>query len=196
MGEWLSTHAIGTFRLLLGSLVLLLGGAGAMWWLSGGGALPSALVIRGGSFEIEPWHGTLRVDGSDVYWDHAVSGVFVSVYKSQDRDEEFDLADPIAQPGVKSIRIDLRVDNSRVIEKAVMMTLEEQTVKITVKDVALAKHGDVWIHPGFVQDGRRKVFDIAVLELLGPGGQVIGRYQNPDMGRRFRYRVKLTASVN
>jgi hypothetical protein len=190
----LSTHAIGTFRLLIGSLVLLLAGAGAMW-MTGAGAVPAALVIRGGSLEFEPWYGTLRAEGSDLYWDHAVSGVSVSVYKAEDRDAEFDLADPIAQSGVKSIRIDLRVDHSRVIEQAVLVAIEDQAVKITAKDVALARHGDVWVHPGYVQDRRRKVFEIANLELLGAGGQVIARYQNPDMGRYFRYRLKLTGSV-
>jgi hypothetical protein len=189
----LSTHAIGTVRLLIGSLVLLLAGAGVMW-MTGAGSLPAALVIRGGSLEIEPWHGTLRAEGTDVYWDHAVSGVFVSVYKSEDRDAEFDLGDPVSLSGVKSIRMDLRVDG-RVIDQAVMVAIQDQAVKISVKGVALAKHGDLWVHPGFVQDGRRKIFDVAVLELLGATGQVIQRYQNPDMGRRFRYRVKLTASV-
>jgi hypothetical protein len=178
-------------RLLIGSLVLLLAGAGLMRW-TGAGEVPAALVIRGGSLEFEPWHGTLRAEGADFYWDHAVSGVFVSVYKSEDRGEEFDLAEPIALSGVRSIRMDVRVDNSRVLEQAVMVTFQEQAVKITVKDVALAKRGDVWVHPGFVQEGRRKVFEIANLELLGATGQVVARYQNPDMGRRFRYRVKLT----
>lgn len=194
MGEWLSTHAIGTVRLLLGSLVLLLVGAGAMWW-SGGGTLPAVLVIRGGSLEFEPWYGTLRSQGSDLYWDHAVSGMSVSIYKAEDRDAEFDLAEPIAQSGVKTIRIDLRVDNTRVIEQALMVTIEDQAVKITSKDVAIAKRGDVWVHPGYVQDRRRKVFEIASLQLLGAGGQVVARYQNPDMGRYFRYRIKLTAPV-
>jgi hypothetical protein len=188
----LSTHAIGTVRLLIGSLVLLLAGAGVMW-MTGAGKVPAALVIRGGSLEFEPWHGTLRSDGADFYWDHAVSGVFVSVYKSEDRDAEFELAEPISLSGVKSIRMDVRVDG-RILDSAVMVTVQEQAVKITVKGVALAKRGDVWVHPGFVQDGRRKVFEIAVLELLGANGQVVARYQNPDMGRRFRYRVKLTGS--
>ena len=190
----MSTHAIGTVRLLLGSLVLLLVGAGVTWW-TGAGAIPAVLVIRGGSLEIEPWYGTLRSQGSELYWDHAVSGVSLSVYKAEDRDSEFDLGEPIVQSAVKTIRMDLRVDNSRVIEQAVMVTIENQAVKITAKDVSLAKRGDVWVHPGYVQDRRRKVFEIASLQLLGADGQVITRYQNPDMGRVFRYRIKLTASV-
>jgi hypothetical protein len=190
----LSTHAIGTVRLLLGSLVLMLVGAGAMWW-TGAGTLPAVLVIRGGSLEFEPWYGTLRTQGSELYWDHAVSNMSVSIYKAEDRDAEFELGDPIAQSGVKTIRIDLRVDHTRVIEEAVMVTIEDQAVKITSKDVALARHGDVWAHPGYVQDRRRKVFEIASLQLLGAGGQVIARYQNPDMGRIFRYRIKLTGSI-
>jgi hypothetical protein len=180
-------------RLLLGSLVLLLAGAGLMW-MTGAGSLPAVLVIRGGSLEIEPWVGTLRAEGSDMVWDHPVSAVSVSVYKSEDRDQEFELAEPIALSAVKSIRIALRVDNSRVIEDALVATLEAERVKFTVKGVALARHGDLWVHPGFVQEGRRKLFEVAVLELLGANGQVVARYQNPDMGRRFKYRVKLTAS--
>lgn len=129
-----------------------------------------------------------------MVWDHAVSGVSVSVYKSEDRDQEFDLAEPIALSAVKSIRIALRVDNSRVIEDALVATLEAERVKFTVKGVSLARHGDLWVHPGFVQEGRRKLFEVALLELLGANGQVVARYQNPDMGRRFKYRVKLTAS--
>jgi hypothetical protein len=191
LGDLLSTHAIGTVRLLLGSLVLLLAGAGAMWW-TGSGALPAVLVIRGGSLEIEPWAGTLRSEGSDLFWDHAVSGVLVSIYKAEDRDQEFDLADPVSLSGVKTIRMALRVDNSRVIDEAVVLTLENERVKVAVKGVALAKHGDVWVHPGFVQDGRRKRFEVATLELIGASGQVVARYQNPDMGRYFRYRLKLT----
>jgi hypothetical protein len=192
LGDLLSTHAIGTFRLLLGSLVLLLAGAGVMR-MTGSGSLPAVLVIRGGSLEIEPWVGTLRADGSDLSWDHPVSGVSVSVYKSEDRDAEFDLAEPIALSAIKTIRIALRVDNSRVIDDAVVATLDAERVKFTVKGVALAKRGDVWVHPGFVQEGRRKLFEVAVLELLDAKGQVAARYQNPDMGRRFRYRLKLTA---
>jgi hypothetical protein len=179
-------------RLLLGSLVLLLAGAGVMW-LTGSGLAPAVLVIRGGSLEVEPWGGTLRAEGSDLYWDHAVSGVAVSVYKAEDRDSEFDLAEPIALSAVKTIRIALRVD-SRLIEEALVVTLEDQRVKFTAKGVAFAKRGDVWTHPGFVQNGRRKLFEVAVLELLGANGQVVARYQNPDMGRRFRYRLKLTGS--
>jgi hypothetical protein len=179
-------------RLLLGSLVLLLAGAGVMW-MTGSGNVPAALVIRGGSLEIEPWLGTLRGQGSDLYWDHPVSGVFVSVYKAEDRDSEFDLAEPIALSAVKSIRVDLRVDSSRLVDQALVVTLEDERVKFTAKDAAFAKRGDVWVHPGFVQEGRRKLFEVAKLELLGANGQIVARYQNPDMGRRFRYRIKLTA---
>jgi uncharacterized membrane protein len=191
-GDLLSTHAIGTVRLLLGSLVLMLVGAGVMR-MTGSGLQPAVLVIRGGSLEVEPWVGTLRGDGSDLSWDHAVSGVAVSVYKSQDQDQEFDLADPIMLSAVKTIRIALRVD-SRVIDEALVVTLDNERVKFTAKGVALSKRGDVWVHPGFVQEGRRKLFEVAVLELLGANGQVVARYQNPDMGRRFRYRIKLTGN--
>jgi uncharacterized protein YfiM (DUF2279 family) len=180
-------------RLLIGSLVLLLAGAGVMR-MTGSGSQPAVLVIRGGSLEIEPWVGTLRADGADLSWDHAVSGMSVSVYKSEDRDQEFDLAEPIALTAIKTIRIALRVDNSRVIDDALVVALDAERVKFTVKGVQLAKRGDVWVHPGFVQEGRRKLFEVATLELLDAKGQVAGRYQNPDMGRRFRYRLKLMAS--
>jgi hypothetical protein len=192
LGDLLSTHAIGTFRLLFGSLVLLLVGAGAMW-MTGAGSSPAVLVIRGGSLEIEPWAGTLRGEGSNLYWEHAVSGVAVSVYKAEERDQEFELADPIALSAVKTIRIALRVD-SRMIDEALTATIESGRVTFTAKGVALARHGDVWVHPGFVQEGRRKRFEVATLELLGATGQVVARYQNPDMGRYFRYSIKLTAS--
>jgi len=168
-------------------------GAGVMW-MTGGGTLPAVLVIRGGSLEVEPWVGTLRGEGSDLYWDHAVSSVSLSIYKSEDRDQEFDLAEPIALKAVKSIRIALRVDNMRVVEDALTVTLEDQRVKFTAKGVALANRGDVWTHPGFVQEGRRKLFEVATMELVGANGQVVARYQNPDMGRRFKYRLKLTGS--
>lgn len=189
----MSTHAVGTVRLLIGSLVLLLAGAGAMW-MAGGGASAPMLVIRGGALEIEPWAGTLRADGSDLSWDHAVSGIALSIYKAEDRDQEFDLAEPINLTAVKTIRIALRVDNSRVIDEALVIALENERVKFTAKGVALAKRGGVWVHPGFVQDGRRKRFEIAIMEMIDAKGQVVARYQNPDMGRIFRYRLELTAS--
>lgn len=189
----MSTHPIGTVRLLLGSLILLLAGAGA-FWLVGGTSNPSTLVIRGGALEIEPWYGTLRPQGADFYWDHTVSTMSVSIYRAEDSDQEFDLGEPVALSGVHSIRIDLRVDGSRLVERAWVATLEDRGVKISVNNSGLAKRGDVWVHPGFVQEGRRKRFEIAVMELLGADGQVVTRYQNPDMGRRFHYRLKLSGS--
>jgi hypothetical protein len=189
----LSTHAIGTVRLLIGSLVLMLAGAGVLW-ITGATAAPTALVISGGALEVEPWNGALRTQGNEVYWDHAVAGAFVSVYKAQERDQEYELGEPLPLSGVKTIRIDLRVDG-RIIDQAMMITVNAEDVKIAVKDVALSKRGDVWVHPGFVQDGRRKLFEIATVELLGATGQVLQRYQNPDMGRYFRYRIKLTAAA-
>ena len=189
----MSTHTIGTVRLLLGSLILLLVGA-AVCVMLGGTSTPSTLVLRGGALEIEPWDDTLRPQGADLYWDHAVASVSVSIYKAEDADQEYELANPVALSGVQSIRIDLRVDRSRLVERALVATLENEAVKISTNNNALMKRGDVWVHPGFVQEGRRKPFEIAVLELIGPTGQVVARYQNPDMGRRFHYRVKLTAS--
>jgi hypothetical protein len=189
----LSTHAIGSVRLLLGSLVLLIAGAG-LYWLMGGPSGTTALVIRGGALEIESWDGELRSEGADVYWDHAVSDVSLSIYKAEDSQQEFDLGEPIRQTAVKSLRINFRVDGARLVEQAVVITFEDRAVKITSKPSQLARRGDVWVYPGFMQSGRRMPFEIASLELLGQDGQVISRYQNPDMGRRFRYRIKLTAS--
>lgn len=189
----MSTHPIGTVRLLLGSLLLLLAGAAACW-LVGGMSNPSTLVIRGGALEIEPWYGTLRPQGADVYWDHSVSAMSVSIYRAEDADQEFDLGEPVALSGVHSIRIDLRVDGSRLVERALIATLEDRGVKITLNNSGLAKRGDLWVHPGFVQEGRKKPFEIAVMELLRPDGEVVARYQNPDMGRKFRYRLKLVST--
>jgi hypothetical protein len=156
----------------------------------GVGSQPAVLVLRGGALEIEPWFGTLRPQGADLSWDHAVSTVSVSIYKAEGPDQGYDLGDPVSLSGVHSIAMDFRVNGSRLVERAVVVTLEENAV--TIKGSALVKRGDVWVHPGFVEDGRRKPVEIAVLELLRQDGQVVARYQNPDMGRRFRYRVKLT----
>lgn len=191
----LSSHTIGPVRLLLGSLVLLLAGAAVFWMLWGRATGNEALVIRGGALEIEPWAGTLRADGADIWWDHPVDGVHLAIAKAESEDQEFVLAEPIAVQNVKSIHIDLRVANSRMIENALVLTLEEKGVKLTLKEGQLAGKGDVWVHPGFVQDGQRKTYEIAKIQFLDRGGQVISRYQNPDLGRRLRFRVKLTAAA-
>lgn len=190
----MQTHAIGPVRLLLGSLVLLLAGAAIFWQLWGRTAGNELLIVRGAALEIEPWAGELRLDGSTAWWDHAVTGVQLSIAKAESEDEEFVLADPIAVPGVKSIRVDVRVANTRTIEQALTLTLEDTAVKISLKEGQLARKGDVWVSPGFVQDGRRKLSEIARIEFLDRDGRVISRYQNPDLGRRLRFRVRLSAN--
>lgn len=192
-GTCLSTHAIGSVRLLLGSLVLLFAGAG-LYWLVGGPAAGASLVIRGGTLEVEPWNGTLRPEGADLYWDHAVSNLTLSVYRAEDRDQEYELGEPIQLTAVKSLRMDFRVDGVRLIQQAAVVTFEDRGVRISMKGGSLAQRGDIWVPPGFVQDGKKKPYEIAILEFLDQGGQVVARYQNPDLGRRFRFRIKLTGA--
>jgi hypothetical protein len=174
--------------------VLLAAGAGLYSWI-GGAVSHDALVLRGGAFELESWASELQAGGGDLVWKHGVSSVAVSLYKSEGDGQEFDIADPINVTSVKTINIDFRVDNTRTVEQAVVLTIEDQAVKIAVKEGKLDKRGDVWVYPGFVQDGRKKPFEIASLAFVDRNGQVVARYQNPDMGRRFHYRVKLLASA-
>jgi hypothetical protein len=190
----LSTHTIGPVRLLLGSLVLLLAGAAVFWFLWGRSTGGEVLVIRGGALEIEPWAGDLRIEGSDVWWDHAVTGVHLSVAKALSDEEEFVLADPVSVAGVKTVRIDIRIANSRTVEDALVLVIQDTGVKMSLKEGQLARRGDVWVHPGFVQNGQAKRYEISKIEFLDRADQMITRYQNPDLGRRFRFRLKLSAS--
>lgn len=190
----MSTHAIGPVRLLFGSLLLLFAGAAIFWFLVGRSAGNEVLVIRGGALEIEPWAEDLRVAGSDVWWDQAVTGVQLSIAKAQGDDDEYVIADPIAVQGVRSIHIDVRIANSRTVEDALVLVIQDAAVKMTLKEGQLARRGDVWVPPGFVQNGQAKRYEIAKIEFLDRADRLITRYQNPDMGRHFRFRVKLTAS--
>lgn len=186
---------MGPVRLLLGSLVLLLIGGAVFWFLWGRSAGNEVLVIRGGALEIEPWPGELRVEGSGVWWDHAVTGIHLSVAKAQSEDEEFVLADPILLSNVKTIHIDVRVvANARTVEDALVLDIQDQAVKMSLKEGQLARRGDVWVHPGFVQNGQAKRYEISKIEFRDRADQMITRYQNPDLGRRFRYRLKLSSS--
>jgi hypothetical protein len=186
----LSTHAIGPVRLLLGSLGLLLAGGVIVWLLAGGMARPAVLVIRDGSFEIESWAGDLRQSGTDLLWEHEVNDVELFVYRSQG-DEEFELGEPIAVPGVRGMRIDFRVGAGLTLTGAVSLSMTDGAVRISVRDGRFTQKGDLWVHSGFVRDGRKARFEIARLEFLDRNNQVLSRYQNPDLGRRVRFRIKL-----
>jgi hypothetical protein len=179
---------------LLSSLVLLLAGAAIFWFLWGRSTGNEVLVIRGGAIEIEPWAGELRVAGSDFWWDHAVTGVHLSVAKAQSEDEEFVLAEPVVLTNVKTVRIDVRIANSRTVEDALVLAIENEGVKMTLKEGQLARKGDVWVPSGFVQNGQTKRYEISKIEFLDRANQMLARYQNPDLGRRFRFRLKLNAS--
>jgi hypothetical protein len=192
----LSTHAIGPVRLLLGSLVLLFVGATGYWWLSARvGAGHDVLVLRDGPVEVEPWTGELRPEGSALRWDHTVSGIQLLIAKAQSDDEEYVLMDPITVPDAKSLIVDFRVGNVRTIERAMVLSMDASGVKIAVNEGELTKKGDVWAHAGFVQNGQRKKFEIARLEFRDGQDHVITRYQNPDMGRRVRFRVRMTGTA-
>jgi hypothetical protein len=189
-----STHNIGPFRLLFGSLVLLLVGAGAFWYLWERTTGVDALIVRGGALEIEPWSGELRADGADRWWDHAVGAIHLSIARSENDGDEYVLADPITLSAVKSIRIDVRVGNVRIVENALVLDLRDNAVKLSLKEGQLVQKGDIWVPPGFAQEGHRQAYEIARIQVFDRNDQVISRYQNPDMGRRLRFRLKLTAA--
>jgi hypothetical protein len=184
------------FRLLLGSLVLLLAGAGAFWWIDGRTATGhDVLVLRDGPVEVEPWSGDVRHDGSALRWDHTVTGIQLLIAKAASDDEEFVLLDPINVGDARSLVVDFRVGHTRTIEKALVFSMDDTGVKIAVNEGELAKKGDVYAHTGFLQNGQRKPFEIARLEFRDAQDHVITRYQNPDMGRRVRFRVRMTGTA-
>lgn len=189
----MSTHNIGSVRLLFLSLFLLLAGAGIYWWIADRTGGAQTLIVRGGALEIEPTPADIQPDGPGVVWPHAVSTVHLAIAKAESEDEEFVLADPVALKGVKSVRIDVRVANSRMIESALTLTLEDTAVKMAVKEGSLRPHGDVWVHSGFIQDSRHKRYEIAAIEFFDRDNKRIVRYQNPDLGRRLRFRIKFSA---
>jgi hypothetical protein len=178
--------------LLLGSLVLLLLGAGAHWYLGERiGAGHDVLVLRDGPVEVEPWPDGLRPEGSALHWDHTVTNIQLLIAKSQSPDEEFVVMDPVNVPDARSLVVDFRVGNVRTVEKAMVFSIDDTGVKIAVNEGELARKGDVWAHAGFVQAGQRKPFEIAKLEFRDAQDHVITRYQNPDMGRRVRFRLRM-----
>jgi hypothetical protein len=188
----LSTHAIGPVRLLLGSLVLLLAGAGGHWWLAErAGSGHDVLILRDGPVVIEPWPDGLRAEGSAWRWDHTVSGMQLLIAKANNPDEEFVVMDPITVPDAKTLAVDFRVGNVRTVSNALVLSMDDSGVKIAVNEGELARKGEVWAHSGFLQNGQRKPFEIARLELRDAQDHVIVRYQNPDMGRRVRFRLRM-----
>jgi hypothetical protein len=191
-----STHAIGTVRLLLGALVLLLAGATGYWWLAGRAATGhDVLVLRDGPLEVEPWGGDLRAEGTALHWDHTVTGIQLLIAKAASDDEEFVVMDPITVPDAKSLVVDFRVGGLRTVERAMVLSMDDAGVKIAVNEGELARKGDVWAHTGFLQNGQRKHFEIARLEFRDGQDHVITRYQNPDMGRKVRFRVRMTGTA-
>lgn len=189
----MSTHTIGSVRLLALSLVLLLAGAGIYHALGGAASAHQALIIRGGALELEPWGGDLRADAADLRWDYPIGTVQVAIAKAESEDEAFVMGEPVTLSGVTRVRIDLRVSNTRMIEDAVTVTMDETGGKIAVKEGQLARKGDVWVHSGFIQDKRHTPYEIARIEFFDRSGQSVLRYQNPDLGRRLRFRLKLSA---
>jgi hypothetical protein len=191
----LSTHAIGPIRLLLGSLILLILGGGAFWWFFERLAGEAVLVIRDGSLEIEPWVGQLQSEGFDLVWNYQPTDVEIGVYRSTDDENELELGEPLKYGGVRGVRIDLRLGGTTTVADAVVMSTTDEALRISVKrGQQLVRRGDVWVHQGFLQDGRKQRFQIAKIELLDRTGSVIARYQNPDQGRRVKFRIKLIAA--
>lgn len=192
----MSTHAIGPVRLLLGSLALMLVGAALCWWLYVRVAGEAILVIRDGLFEIEPWTGTLQPSGSDLVWDHEPTDVELALYRSTGgEEEELELGEPVSLQGVKTIRIDFRVAGGLSVADAVVLTMKDGLLRIAVRNGRLERRGDVWVHQGFVLESQKKRFQISKIEFLDDGGDVVSRYQNPDQGRRVRFRLKLKATL-
>jgi hypothetical protein len=182
---------MGPVRLLFGSLVLLFIGAAGHWYVSQRLATgQDVLVLRDGPIAVEPWTGDLHAEGSALRWDHTVTGIQLLIAKANNDDEEFVLMDPINVPEAKSLVVDFRVGNVRTVEKAMVLSMDDRGMKIAVNEGELAKKGDVWAHAGFLQNGQRKKFEIAKLEFRDGQDHVITRYQNPDMGRHVRFRVR------
>jgi hypothetical protein len=192
----LSTHAIGPVRLLFGSLILLLVGAGAAyWWLGAGTVTNDVLVLRGGALEIESWSGDLRFEGSSLVWDHAVKRIQLSIAKAENEDEEFVWMDPIAVPDAARLSVDLRVAKSRTVAQAIVLSMEPAGVKIAVHEGQFAQKGDIWEYAGFVRQGRREPYEISKLEFRDAQDRVITRYENPDLGRRVHFRLRLNGTT-
>ena len=188
----LSTHAIGPVRLLLGALILLLLGAGAHWYLGERiGAGHDLLVLRDGPVTVEPWPGDLRHEGTAWRWDHTVTNIQLLIAKANSPDEEFVMLDPVNVGDAKALVVDFRVGNVRTVEKAMVFTMDESGVKIAVNEGELAKKGEIYAHTGFMVSGQRKPFEISRLEFRDAQDKVISRFQNPDMGRQVRFRLRM-----
>jgi hypothetical protein len=191
----MSTHAIGPVRLLLGSLILLLAGAAAHWYLAGDGATNEVIVLRGGAVELEAWAGDLRQEGSSLVWEHAVNRIQLTIAKAENEDEEFVVQDPIVIPDAARMAVDLRVNKARTVSQAMVFTMEPGGTKITVNEGQFAPKGDVWAYAGFLRQGRRDPYEISRLEFRDAQDRVISRYDNPDLGRRVRFRVRLNGTT-
>jgi hypothetical protein len=191
----MSTHAIGPVRLLLGSLLLLLAGAAAHWYLAGEAAMAEVITLRGGAVEIEAWAGDLRQEGSALVWNQAVNRVQLTIAKAENEDEEYVVQDPIVIKDAARIAVDLRVNKARTVSQAMVFTMDPGGMKITVNEGQFAQKGDVWAYAGFLNKGRRDPYEISRLEFRDAQDRVISRYENPDLGRRVRFRVRLNGST-
>ncbi len=180
----------------MGSLVLLLAGAAGHWWFAErAGTGHDLLVLRDGPVEVEPFPDGLRQEGSALRWDHTVNSMQLLIAKAANPDEEFVLLDPVTVPEARTLVVDFRVNNLRTIDKAMVFTMDDTGVKINVNEGELARKGEVYAHTGFLQTGQRKPFEIAKLEFRDAQDHVIVRYQNPDMGRRVRFRLRMLGTA-
>lgn len=191
----MSTHAIGPVRLLLGSLVLLLAGAAGYWQLAGRAAGADVLVLRGGALELEAWSDDLRSQGAQLVWDHAVSRMQLLIAKAENENEAFVLLDPITVPDAARLSVDLRIANGRTVSQAIVLDMKPTGVQIAVNEGQFAQRGDVWAYAGFINKGRREPYEIARLEFRDAQDHVLARYDNPDMGRRVRFRLRLNGTA-
>jgi hypothetical protein len=190
----MSTHAIGPVRLVLGSLLLMLVGAGLCWWFLVRGPGDAVLVVRDGSFEIESWGGDLTGGGTELVWTHTPTDAELGIYRSTGTDEEaLMLGAPVRLPNAATIRFELKVAGGLTIPEAVVLSVGDGPLRVAVKNGRLERRGDVWVHQGFVVEGQPKRFMISKIECLDAGGRVVARYANPDQGRRVRFRLTLTA---
>ena len=186
-------HTISPVKLVLGALVLLLAGAAAFWAMSGRLLESRVAIVRDGSLEIELWAGTLSPSGADLVWDYQPNHVELSLYTpaGSEDDAEVELGQPVPIAGTQTIHIDLRLGSVSIVSDAVVLSMNDGPLRISVKDGQLTRRGDLWVHPGFVVGGEKKRIRIAKIEFRDANNQVISRYQSPSQGKLIRFRVKL-----
>ena len=192
----MSTHSIGPVRLLFGSLALMLVGAALCWWLYVRVAGEAVLVIRDGSFEVEPWVGTLQQVGVDSVWDHNPTEVELAIYRSTGDEDELELGEPVKLSGVKSIRVDFRVAGTLAVTEAVQISMKDGRLKMSVRNGQLLKRGDVWVHQGFGTGRQETALPDCQAGVPGSDRRRSGALSEPgcrQTGKRFR--IKLIAPL-